>query len=183
MKSFALLLLLLWAGTTEGSKIRESTMGGDLRVESAPEGAVLRTMGGDIRVRHAGGDVVAKTMGGNIRVDRLEGSIDAGTMGGNVEIEVAGLGTGRTIEVHSMGGHIEVTLPRDFAGDFDVVLEQDDDDRDYTIRSDFPLKIEETTKRRWFQTMRVLTATGKSGSGGNRVRITTIGGEIVIRKK
>lgn len=183
MKTFALLLLLSWAGTAEGSRIKQSTMGGDLRVDRAPEGAVLRTMGGDIRIKQAAGEVVAKTMGGNIRVDRLDGSIDAGTMGGNVEIEVAGPGTGRTIEVHSMGGHIEVTLPRDFAGDFDVVLEQDDNEHDHKIVSDFPLRIEESTKRRWFQKVRVLTGTGKSGSGGNRVRISTIGGEIVIRRK
>lgn len=37
-------------------------MGGDIRVDDAPDGAALRTMGGDIRVTRGAGRIVAKTM-------------------------------------------------------------------------------------------------------------------------
>ena len=180
MKTVALLLLLFSASTAEGRIVR-SSMGGDIDVGSVPDGASLRTMGGDIRLGSARGHVVAKTMGGNIQVRRLDGSLEAGTMGGNVEIEVV---RGGDIEIHSMGGHIEVTLPANFSGDFDVELEQDDDGREHEIVSDFPLKIRESKKNNWFRPdTLVLSATGKSGSGANRVKITTIGGDIRIRKR
>ncbi|MGZ5432881.1 MAG: hypothetical protein ACXW31_10885 [Thermoanaerobaculia bacterium] len=180
MKTLALLLLLLPAASAEG-RIVQSSMGGDLEVSSAPDGASLRTMGGDIRVGSARGHVVAKTMGGNIEVRQLDGSLDAGTMGGNVDVEVL---RGGTIEIHSLGGHVELTLPANFSGSFDIELEQDDEGPRNEIVSDFPLNVRETEKNNWFRPdTSVLKATGVSGSGANRVKITTIGGDIRIRKR
>src|SRR5436190_612753 len=123
MKKPAVALLFVPVLAFAGSKIVRYSMGGDIRVSDAPHGAVLRTMGGDIRVKNANGTVTAKTMGGDISVDRLQGSLDAGTMGGNVEVEVLNAGNGRDIKISSMGGRIEVTLPKDFAADFQVELE------------------------------------------------------------
>ena len=183
MKYLAFALLLIPATLNAGSKIVRNSMGGDIDVDDARNGAVLRTMGGDIRVERAGGNVVAKTMGGNIRVDRLEGSLDAGTLGGNVEVEVLGAASGRDIEITSLGGSIELTLPKDFAADFEIELEQDADGRPSRIISDFPLSIRQSTKRHWFRRVDVLTATGRNGSGGTRVRLWTVGADIIIRRK
>ena len=182
MKALALLLLLLFpVSATARGRIVQSSMGGDIDITDAPDGASLRTMGGDIRITNARGHVVAKTMGGDIRVRRMDGSIEAGTMGGNVEIEVVRNGE---IEIHSMGGHIELTLPANFSGNFDVELEQDDDGPEHKIVSDFPLQIRKSMKDNWFRPDTVvLNGTGKSGSGANRVKITTIGGDIRIRRK
>lgn len=182
MKSLALLLLVGLASAAEGGTVVRSSMGGDIAVDTAPDGARLRTMGGDIRVKSANGELVARTMGGNIRVSRLEGSLVAGTMGGNVDVEVVGTGK-RSVEIHSMGGTVEITLPADFAGNFDLELEYDDDDDPAKIQSDFPLKITESKRRSWFHGVTVITATGVSGGGGNRVRITAHGGNITIRRK
>lgn len=185
MRTAVLLLLLAPLTASAGEHIRRFSMGGDIDIRSAPHGAVLRTMGGDIRVDRADGRVVAKTMGGEIRIDRLTGSLNAGTMGGDVDIDVIEAGeTHRNIEATSMGGSIEITLPKNFDADFEIELEQDDDDGPRArIVSDFPLKIQESTRKRWFRKVTVLTATGMSGSGANRVRLTTIGGDITIRRK
>ena len=148
----------------------------------APDGASLRTMGGNIRVGIARGHIVAKTMGGNIEVDELHGSLDAGTMGGNVEVDVAQ--GGGDIEISSLGGSIEITLPASFSGTFEVELEQDDEGRKNEIRSDFPLQIRATKKNYWLRRdPDVLIGTGKVGAGTHRVRLTTIGGDIRIRRK
>ncbi|HJQ40678.1 MAG TPA: hypothetical protein VKB93_26365 [Thermoanaerobaculia bacterium] len=183
MKYLAFLLLLIPAAANADSKIVRFSMGGDIEVDDARQGASLRTMGGDIRIDRAGGKVTAKTMGGNIYVDRLEGSLDAGTMGGNVEVEVFGAGAGRNIEITSMGGSIELTLPKDLAADFEVVLEQDANDPPNKIISDFPLNMRQSTKRRWFRKVNVVTASGRNGSGGTRVRLWTAGADITIRKR
>ena len=184
MKKTALALLFVPVLAFAGSKIVRYSMGGDIRVSDAPHGAVLRTMGGDIRVKNANGTVTAKTMGGDIRVDRLEGSLDAGTMGGDVDVEVLNTGNGRDIKISSMGGSIDVTLPKDFAADFEVELEQDRDGRrEHKIVSDFPLQIAKSTRHHWFRKVDVLTATGRTGSGANHVRLWTIGSDIKIHAK
>lgn len=181
MKSLALLLLLATADT---SRVVHFSMGGDIVVDRAPGGASLRTMGGDIRVHSSGDTVVAKTMGGRIRADQVAGSIDAGTMGGDVEVEVVGGGAGRSIDLYSMGGSIELTIPKSFAARFDVELEDGDGGRrDSRIVSDIPLHVEEEHHRHWFHDVRTQTATGTNGSGVNRVKIRTIGGDITIRSR
>ena len=181
MKALALLLLLFPASALAEGRIVQSSMGGDFDIADAPHGASLRTMGGDIRITNARGHVVAKTMGGDIRVRRMDGSIDAGTMGGSVQVEVV---RNADVEIHSMGGHIDITLPANFSGVFDVELEQDEDGPENEIVSDFPLKIRETEKNNWFRPdTKVLNGTGRSGSGANRVKISTIGGDIRIRRK
>lgn len=176
MKSLAILLLL---ASTDARIVRFS-MGGDLAVDRAPGGAVLRTMGGDIDVRSSGAMLVAKTMGGRIRAGAVEGSIDAGTMGGDVEVAVVGGGSGRTIRLASMGGSITLTVPKGFGARFDVQL---DDQQDAKIVTDLPLHIEESQHRSWFQEMRTVTAKGTIGSGANQVRIRTKGGDITIRSR
>ena len=182
MKALALVLLLSTATAVEGKHISQTSMGGDLEVAKAPHGASLRTMGGDIRVGSAQGRVVAKTMGGDIRIRELAGSLEAGTMGGNVNVYVV-KGDGN-IEISSMGGHIEITLPANFSGSFDVQLEQDDDGPPNEIVSDFPLQIQESKKDNWFRPdTTLLRGKGLNGSGMYRVKITTIGGDVRIRKK
>ena len=158
-------------------------MGGDIRVDDAPDGAALRTMGGNIRVTRGAGHIVAKSMGGNIDIERLDGSAEVSTMGGNVTVNVAALGAGHDLDLHSLGGEIEITLPRGFSGDFSVELDDGDSDRAHEIKSDFPLDIRQSSHWRLFSTHRILTGTGRIGSGANRVRITTVGGDITIRQK
>ena len=182
LRTIALALLLVTASTAQGRHVSQTSMGGDLEVRNAPHGASLRTMGGDIRVGTAQGRVVAKTMGGNIEVEQLQGSLEAGTMGGNVDVKVTQ--AAGNIEISSMGGHIDITLPANFSGTFDVELEQDDHGSRNEIVSDFPLQIQESKERHWFRRdSTVVRATGSTGSGTYRVKITTIGGDVRIRRK
>src|ERR1043165_6907869 len=55
------------AGSSSGDEVVISTMGGDIDVPSASNGADLMTMGGNITITSAKNHVKAKTMGGNIR--------------------------------------------------------------------------------------------------------------------
>ena len=185
MKAIALLLLLLvpTSVAAEG-KITRSSMGGDIDVDDAPHGAELRTMGGDIGVARARGHVVAKTMGGDIRVRDLIGSLDAGTMGGNVTVEVDGVAGSRSLELHSMGGSISLTLPANFSGTFEVELEQNHEGPEGRIVSDFPLDVRKSRRKRWWRRdVDVLNATGRVGSGDAHVKIKTYGSDITIRKR
>lgn len=159
-------------------------MGGDIQVADASGGASLYTMGGDIRIERGAGRIVAKTMGGNIEIRSLAGSAEVSTMGGTVRVNVDGNGPGWDLDLHSLGGEIELTLPADFNGEFSVELEEGDRMHDLRVVSDFPLNIQESSQARFFGSRHyVQTATGRVGTGGNHVRITTVGSDITIRKK
>lgn len=158
-------------------------MGGEIEVADAPNGAKLHTMGGAIRVSRGAGKIIAKTMGGDIDIVRLEGSADVGTMGGEIRVTVVGSGGGHDLDLHSMGGDIELFLPHDFSADFAVELIDEDEDEQHKITSDFPLNVRESTNWRFFQRRRVVTATGRSGAATNTVKIRTHGSNIKIRKK
>ena len=159
-------------------------MGSDINVADAPNGASLHTMGGDIVVQRAAGNVVAKTMGGNIEIQSLRGSANAGTMGGEVRVTVDANGPGHDVDLWSLGGDIELTLPAKFDGKFDISLEESDSGAQHQITSDFPLNVRQSTHHRLFDGARpVHIATGQSGTGVNRVHISTIAGNITIRKK
>ena len=159
-------------------------MGGNIHVADAPNGASLHTMGGDIRVTRAAGPVIAKTMGGNIEITSVGGSVEASTMGGNVRVDVEGNGPRRDLNLYSMGGEVELTLPANFDGEFAIELEEGETPRGLRIVSDFPLNIQESSRLRFFGIRHyVQTATGRIGSGANRVRITTVGSDITIRRK
>lgn len=182
-RTLALLLLFLSSAALAGEAVRRFSMGGNIDVRAAPRGAVLHTMGGDIHVDRANGDIVAKTMGGDIRIGKATASVRAGTLGGDVEVDVLRAATDRSIDLSSLGGSLAVTLPKDFSAEFEIELEYDRDGPQGKIISDFPLTIQKSARRRWLRKVTVLTATGMTGSGANRVRLTTIGGDITIRRR
>ena len=69
------------------------------------------------------------------------------------------------------------------AGTF-VELDDTNESQLHQIKSDIPLQIRESSHWRFFGgTHRILTGTGRTGSGANRVKITTMGGNITIRRR
>jgi DUF4097 and DUF4098 domain-containing protein YvlB len=181
----ALALLLLCAvAAAAGSRISINKMGDDIDVNDAPFGASLRSMGGNIRIHRANGVVVAKTMGGNIAVDELAGSrLDAGSMGGNIRVRVVGPGKGRDIDLHTMGGSVELIVPRDFDATFDVEIKHADDAKGEIV-SDIPLSQTVSSQRTWFDGKhRRIVGRKTTSTQPNHVEITTYGNRVVIRRE
>ncbi len=175
------------AKASKEEEIRISTMGGAIRVDSAPAGANVSTMGGDIRIRSAAKYVRAKTMGGDINLDEVDGGAKASTMGGDITVRMIGdPGKGdRDIDLSSMGGDITLTVPAKLSMDFDVKLTYTKNSRrSYKIESDFPIKIDE--KDEWDYSegtpRKYIYGTGKTGDGKYKIKIETINGDIRILK-
>src|SRR5262245_59555629 len=167
------------------SEVKIHSMGGDLNVKDAPEGASLETMGGDIHVLSASKFVEANTMGGNIDLDSVDGWVNAGTMGGDVNVRVIGdTSQGkRDVELSSMAGDIQLTVPDGMSMDLDLEIQFDADrSRTPKIISDFPVKTwqeENKVHDEWGHSM-TLRGTGQSGNGAHKVRIKTVQGDIII---
>lgn len=177
-----LALLLLPAPTLAAAEVHVTRLGGDIDVDSAPDGATLRTLGGDIRIGRANRDVFAKTIGGDIRITTLEGSLEARTLGGEIRVHAAGNGQGRELFLRSTGGNIELVVPRNFSADFEIEVDQKRNGQRYHVTSDVPLE-----KRQWrtwslFGGRRtIVTARGTSGNGANHVIVEAVGGNVRIR--
>lgn len=166
--------------------VEVSTMGGNIDVANAPRGAKVETKGGNIVIKKSGDSVDAKTMGGNIAVHEHSGRVSAHTMGGNVTAVIVPGNADQGIDISSMGGKIDLTLPPGYSGSFDLELAYTrKSSGKYQITSDFPIKQQETPE--WDSSRgdvrKYISGTGTAGGGANKVRIRTINGDIVIRKR
>jgi DUF4097 and DUF4098 domain-containing protein YvlB len=178
-----LALLLLPASPVFGDdEVVINKLGGDIDVREAPAGATLRTLGGDIRLRRANRDVFAKTMGGDIRIDSLEGSLRARTLGGEIRVHAVGTGSGRKLYLHSIGGDVELTVPRNFPADFEIEIDQKRHGDHYHVDSDVPLETKEWRTWSLFGgSRRIVSAKGTNGRAANHVIVETVGGNVRIR--
>jgi len=178
------LLLVCGIAVQGGSRISIAKMGGDIAVDDAPFGASLHTMGGDVRIGRAGGVVVAKTMGGNIAVDALAGPrLDAGTMGGDIRVRVVGSGGGRDLALHTMGGTVELIVPRDFDATFLVEIKKSDESSNSRIVSDIPLTQTVSEPSLWFGRHQTIVARKTASRQRNHVEISTYSNRVVIRRE
>jgi len=175
------------SGEVRGRELNISTMGGEINVDDAPQGASLSTMGGAIHVHSAARFVKAKTMGGPVALDAVDGWIDASTMGGNVEATMTGDPSSgkRSVALTSMAGDITLSVPAGLSMDIDIELAYTEGhEGDYTIKSDFPVKQEVSPEweRNNGSPHKIIHGTGNVAGGSNRVTIKTVNGNVTIRK-
>ena len=174
-------------GESTGDVVDISTMGGNINVSVAPEGAKVHTMGGDVHIRLAEKFVKAKTMGGDIEIDKVDGWVKATTMGGDIEVTMVGNPSKgeRHVTLTSMSGDIDLTVPDGLSMDIDIELSYTKGhEGDFDIYSDFDIEREET--QRWDRdngTPRKYIYGKASIKGGkHRIRLKTINGDIYLNK-
>jgi len=108
-------------------------------------------------------------------------------MGGNVTVTVVASpsSTGLEIELVSMSGEIHLTVPDGFPMDVDIELDYTKNSRrSYEIVSDFSLAEHEDADWEYGGGTPRKTVHGSAtiGSGGNRVVIRTINGDVHLLK-
>jgi DUF4097 and DUF4098 domain-containing protein YvlB len=187
-------------------KIRIHRMGGEIELTEAADGADLETMGGDIHVGRVHNDLHARTMGGNIEVGSADASVNVETMGGNIQISSANgsvkaetMGGNVTahirnpiaqgphdIKLSSMGGNIELTVPKDFPMTVEVTLT-------YTKKNAGRYKIidnlglTQSTSEDWDtnhgDSRKSIYGKVRIGDGKNHVNIKTINGDVTLKSE
>ena len=166
--------------------VEVSTMGGNISVANAPRGANVSTQGGNVVIDKSSDRVEARTMGGNITLGEHGGQLIASTMGGDVKAVIVPGSSNQNIDISSMGGRIDLTLPADFSGVFDLEIAYTrQSTKDYQIVSDFPVRQETTPEwdQRQGNALKFIRGTGTAGGGANKVKIRTVNGNILIKKK
>jgi DUF4097 and DUF4098 domain-containing protein YvlB len=165
----------------ESDTVQISTMGGEIAVEDAPEGADLHTMGGDIHVKGAERFVRATTMGGDIAIDALDGWLEATTMGGDIEASV--IGKGGNVTLTSMGGEVILHVPAGFGMNLELEIAfTRNSNQDYRIVA--PGGQAPTTTQEWDRSQgsprKYIRSSGAVNGGGNTVKIKTVNGNIKV---
>jgi len=188
------------------------TAGGDVRIERAGAGVQVESGGGNVRIERAGGSVRVATGGGNIDVGDAAGEVSAATAGGAIRVgsatgvrcetaagpiilgsingavrAISSAGSIRALlgpnaiaadsDIQTWHGDVFVSLPEDMAITIRALV---DNPVGRAIESDFPLVIQ-----------RDLEAVGRPlevgearlGGGGPLLKLRTLGGRIVIRKR
>jgi DUF4097 and DUF4098 domain-containing protein YvlB len=166
-----------------GETVQISTMGGQIDVEDAPEGADLHTNGGDIHVKRAERFVRARTMGGDIHIEEVDGELEAVTMGGDIEASV--VGDGGNVTLTSMSGDITLYVPAGLGMSLDIEIAFTRNSRqDYRITA--PGKLAATTTPEWDREhgtpRKYIRSSGTVNGGGNTVKIRTINGSVTVRE-
>jgi len=164
-----------------------STMGGDIHIGDVASFAKVKTMGGTISIDHAQGPVDAKTMGGEITLGHVNGAIKATTMGGDIKARMVGSsGEKRDVELTSMGGTVELTVPKDFPMEVRITLTYTKNaPKSYEIVNHIGLDQRESTD--WDYShgspRKYIRAQGRVGNGQNRVTINTINGDVILKQE
>ena len=161
--------------------------GGSIRLGDAPDGGTVRTGGGDIIIERAAGDLTVSTGGGDIEISRTTGSATVGTGAGDVHITVVDDdGREHTIDVSSGSGTVELVLPRSL--DARVELETAYTERfGRKTRIDSDWSFERTESREWESPngstpRKFVRATGTLGNGRGLIRVTTVNGDVIVRR-
>jgi len=174
-------------GKSNSEETRISTMGGDINISEALNGADVHTMGGQIRVRSARQFIKAKTMGGEIKIDSIDGWVEATTMGGDLEVSMTGNPEqgDRHVSLTSMGGDVTLTVPDGLSMDIQILLGLSKDHGDkYKIYSDFDLKqsVGDKFEDEGHNFKKVITASGTVKDGKHKIKIKTINGNVYLKK-
>jgi DUF4097 and DUF4098 domain-containing protein YvlB len=160
-----------------GGAIVVRTSGGGIEIEEAGGPVIAETSGGSIKLRGAAGPVEVRTSGGGIALTDIHGSIEAHTAGGGISADLAisdpDVDTHCTLE--TAGGDITISLPADLKATVDAELRLSSARRKYRITSDFPLDIDDSSRR--------IVAQGKLNGGGDLIRLRTTNGDIKIKQR
>jgi hypothetical protein len=173
-------------GDSIGEEVNVSTMGGDLVIDEAANGAKLKTMGGDIDANFVAKFFDAKTMGGDINAKAIDGWIKATTMGGKVKVKMVGDPNDgdRSVELTSMGGNITLSVPAELSMELDLDIMYDSRyEDDVEIISDF-----EFTEKRVEESdddgnpEKHIYGTGTINGGKNKIKIKAVNSKIYLKK-
>ena len=137
---------------------------------SVPSGVAFdgATVNGGIDVSGLSSDVSVSTVNGGIQVAST-GTVEAKTVNGSIDASTGAASWSGTLDFQTVNGSIHLTLPAGAAAAVSAQTLNGD------FSSDFPLTVEagEWGPKR---------VSGSIGSGGGRLNLETVNGEIEIRK-
>ncbi|HKV23811.1 MAG TPA: DUF4097 family beta strand repeat-containing protein [Candidatus Acidoferrum sp.] len=179
------------AGSVSGSlriqdvsgEVRLSSTSGNVEVNSCGDDVHATSVSGTVIVSGAKGDVFAHSVSGDVRVSAPGGRVDAASSSGSIEIRgangdvqgrsgsghlnVQGNPSGNSFwELHTVSGGVQIGVPANANFHFSAGAVSGE------IRAQVPIMIEEQGKH---------SLRARMGTGGGRVEIHTVSGDIDLQ--
>jgi hypothetical protein len=126
------------------------------------------TVNGGVDIDGATARVEASTVNGSVRAATLGGPVEASTVNGDVEVRMQSTSNADNLEYSTVNGSVTVYLPAALNADIDLSTVNG------SFRSDYPLALSGRIDPHHLH--------AQIGSGGPRVRCSTVNGSIDIRK-
>lgn len=154
-----------------GKEGKMNVRNNDVKVEftvKVPAGVNFegKTVNGDVVAKNLSGDVQAKTVNGDVVVSAT-GVASGSTVNGNVEISMDSTPRGN-LNFSTVNGTVSVVMPGSLSANFAASTVNG------TITLDHPLSIQGTVTAR--------KISGKMGGGGPELKMSTVNGDIKLRK-
>ena len=130
---------------------------------------------GDVVVKSMASEVEIQSKIGDLRFEDVTGPIVASTLSADIELVFSSLSQAGPTSITSTSGDIDVTLPANTAGDFDMSTTSGE------VYTDMDFEFsDEDGLRRWGGGM---SADAKLNGGGVAVVLRSVSGDIFIRKE
>ena len=171
--------------TKDDGAVHVEKAGGEIELDDVPRGASVSTGGGAIHIGSGAGLVEASTGGGSIRIGPIAGSVRATTGAGRVDITLSHAGgTAQSVEVFTGKGNVTIHLPPDYKGELDLESAYTEGLRRTQIESDWAVQKSETDTwdDREGTPRKYIRARGSAGSGGGRIRVRAVNGDVYVRR-
>jgi hypothetical protein len=169
--------------TASDGKYYISKSGGSVTIGNAENGAIIRTGGGAISIGKTNGDLYAQTGGGDVSVAAADGAVEIVTGAGDVEVNVTE--SGNPVKISSGNGRVTLILPRGMSADLDLETAYTRSHGPTRIRGDWDLSTTETTDwdARGGTPRRYVRSEQSIGGGGARIRVKTVNGDIIVKRR
>ncbi|MBA2707729.1 MAG: DUF4097 family beta strand repeat protein [Gemmatimonadaceae bacterium] len=151
-----------------GVRLQASTVNGSMSVRDMTADVLASSVNGGVQVRNAGGQVRATTVNGGVDVTTRTGPVTATTVNGDVDVRMESLQSSGEMEFETVNGNVRVETPSTL--DANVSLET----MHGTLLTDYPLQIQGRFGPK--------SASGTVGRGGRVIKLTTLNGNVELRK-
>jgi len=147
-----------------GDDVRATSVSGSVDVRNSKGDVHSRAASGAIRITHPGGRVDADTASGSVEIVGANNDVKAHAVSGRVSVQ-GNPSTNSYWELKTVSGSVELAVPTN--ANFHLTAENVAGQ----IRADIPIVVEEQSKH---------SLRARVGSGGNRVEIRTVSGQIDV---
>jgi beta-lactamase regulating signal transducer with metallopeptidase domain/DUF4097 and DUF4098 domain-containing protein YvlB len=171
---------------TGSGRIMIQKDGGGIEIRSAPQGGVVSTGGGDIDIAASGGKLSVRTGGGRVSLDRVSGDASVWTGAGAISIEVVNTdGTVHNVDAWSGTGAVTLVLPRDLDARVQVETSYTES-LGHRTNINSALKLEQSETSEWDSSQgtprKYVRGSASFGNGRGLIRVTTVNGDITIKR-
>jgi hypothetical protein len=164
-----------------------SKAGGSIRLSEMPSGGSVHTGGGEISIGSSRGYIDVSTGGGDIDLSNMGGDARVSTGAGDVTIEVVNVdGAEHSVVVHSGKGRVVLELPANLDARLDLETAYTDNSRGRT-RIESAISLSETETQEWDDSVgtprKYVRGSATIGSGKGLIRVRTVNGDIIVRRR